>query len=273
MAQITLFESVLKRDRFLIAASLMIMAALSWAYMVYLAWNMRIMDMAEAVPRDVRGMVMTQVMSWSIVDFAMTVVMWVVMMVAMMVPAAVPMVLLFATVNRKRRERQCPFIPTGVFLSGYLLVWWGFAILAALAQWGLHQRALLPSKMDGVPPVFGGVILITAGIFQWTPLKSVCLKHCRTPLDHLVAHWREGRRGALLMGVEHGVFCLGCCWFLMGLMFVAGVMNLVWMAGVAAYILIEKIIPERTWGNIVTWSVGAGMVIWGAWMVLVGQGS
>ena len=272
MQQITPFEAVLRRDRYVIAASLLILAALSWAYMAYLAWHMRVMG--DGISMDViKDVVMTQIMSWSIVDFVMTLLMWVVMMVAMMVPSAAPMVLLFATVNRRRKEQQRPFVPTWVFLAGFLGVWWGFALLATLAQWGLHQGALLSSMMGGVSPVLGGVILIAAGIFQWTPLKHVCLNHCRSPLDHLMAHWRNGSRGALVMGVEHGMFCLGCCCFLMGLMFVAGVMNLVWMAGIAAYILLEKLIPQRTWGNVVTWTVGIGMVIWGARMVLVGQGS
>ena len=226
----------------------------------------------QILTTSVDHMAMVQVQPWNVMDFVMTFVMWVVMMIAMMVPAAAPMILLFATINRKNKERQRPFAPTIVFLSGYLLVWWGFALLVTLAQWGLHQGALLSSMMGGVGPVIGGIILIVAGIFQWTPLKSVCLKHCRTPLDHLMSHWRNGSQGALFMGMEHGLFCLGCCWFLMALMFVSGVMNLLWMAGIAIYVLIEKVIPQCTWGNVVTWAVGGVMVAWGGWMVFGGHG-
>jgi predicted metal-binding membrane protein len=241
---------------------------LSWAYMVYLAWDMKDMDMGSGMSMRAGDVVMTHVMSWSVVDFVMTFLMWVVMMVAMMVPAAGPMVLIFANVNRKRQEQQRPFVPTMVFLSGYLVVWWGFALLATLIQWGLHQASLLSSMMGNITPVLGGTLLIAAGVFQWTPFKYACLKHCRTPIGFMMAHWQEGRRGALGMGMHHGVFCLGCCWFLMGLMFVAGVMNLVWMAGIAAYILLEKVVPQSAWSNVVTWGAGLGMVGWGTWMIL-----
>ena len=122
-------------------------------------------------------MAMVQVMRWSTTDFVLTVVMWAVMMISMMVPAAAPMILLFAT----------------------------------MAQWGLHQAAVLSSMMGSVSPVLGGSLLIAAGIFQWTPLKSACLKHCRSPLDHLISHWRDGAQGAFRMGIEHGMYCLGCC--------------------------------------------------------------
>ena len=113
----------------------------------------------------------------------------------------------------------------------------------------------------------GGALLLTAGIFQWSPLKYVCLSHCRSPLGFLMAEWRDGAGGALRMGLKHGGYCLGCCWLLMGLLFVLGVMNLLWMAGIAAYILVEKVVPPGRWGNWVSWAAGAGMVAWGARML------
>jgi predicted metal-binding membrane protein len=132
----------------------------------------------------------------------------------------------------------------------------GLLLLATLAQWGLHQATLLSSMTGNVTPVVGGLLLMAAGVFQWTPLKYVCLKHCRTPLGYLMTHWREGHWGALIMGTNHGMFRLGCCSFLIALMFVAGVMNLIWMAGIATYILLEKVVPQGAIGNSVTWTAG-----------------
>lgn len=268
MQQITTLEALLKRDRTVIGAGLIAITALAWAYMVYLAWDMKDMEMGSGMAMTTGDLAMTQVMSWSAVDFVMTFVMWAAMMVAMMLPAAAPMILMFATVNGKRQDQGRPFVATTVFLSGYLVVWWGFALVATLAQWGLHQGTLLSSMMGSVTPVLGGILLIAAGAFQWTPLKNVCLKHCRTPVGFMMSHWQEGGRGAFNMGIHHGIFCLGCCWFLMGLMFVAGVMSLVWMAAIAVYILLEKVVPQGAWGNVVTWAAGAGMVGWGGWMIV-----
>ena len=241
--------------------------------MVYLArgmmdMDMSGMDMSASMTMSHGDMAMKQVMSWKVMDFIMTFVMWAVMMVAMMVPAAAPMVLIFANMNRKRIEQKRPFVPTIVFLSGYLVVWWGFALLATFSQWGLHQAALLSSMMGNITPLLGGVILILAGIFQWTPIKNVCLEHCRGPIGFMMAHWRDGRAGTLYMGMHHGLFCLGCCWFLMGLMFVAGVMNLIWMAGIAAFILLEKVVPPNAIGRVVVHGAGLAMVALGVWMIL-----
>src|ERR1700690_3554352 len=166
------------------------------------------------------------------------------MMVAMMIPSAAPMILTFAMVNRKRREQERPFVPTGIFLLGYLAVWTGFSALAAVAQWILHARALLSPMMVSTSPILGGGLLIAAGIFQWTPLKNACLTHCRSPLGFLMTDWREGRWGALFMGLKHGAYCAGCCWILMALLFVAGVMNLWWIAIIAVLVLLEKVAPK-----------------------------
>ena len=291
MASQTTLETVLRRDRSVILAGLIIITALAWIYMVYLAQSMSGMDMSmdmdmdmqmssdmpmkeegmsmnsEAMSMDHDSMAMGMVMSWTAVDFIMTFVMWAVMMVAMMVPAAAPMILIFAGMNRKKAEQQQPYIPTTVFMSGYLIVWWGFALLATVAQWGLHQAALLSSMMGKLTPVIGGIVVIAAGIFQWTPWKNVCLEHCRGPIGFMMAHWRDGLGGTLYMGMHHGLFCLGCCWFLMGLMFVAGVMSLFWMAVIAAFILLEKVVPKGAAGTAVVWGAGIAMLGWGGWMI------
>ena len=238
----------------------MVVASLAWVYLGYLAW-----DMQRGMSAGSMGMAASPARPWGVVDFSLMYFMWAVMMVAMMVPSASPMVLTFAAMNRRLSQQTQPFVPTGVFLSGYLVLWFGFAALAALAQWGLHQGALLSSMMGHATPLVGGALLVLAGLFQWTPFKNACLKHCRTPLGFVMTEWREGYRGALVMGLHHGSLCLGCCWFLMGLMFVAGVMNILWMATVAAYILVEKVLPGGQWiGRI----AGLGLVGWGLWSLV-----
>jgi predicted metal-binding membrane protein len=174
------------------------------------------------------------------------------------------MILTFATVNRKRRERERPFVPTSIFLLGYLSVWTLFSALAATAQWVLHATALLSPMMVSTSPVLGGSLLVIAGLFQWTPFKHACLTHCRSPLSFLMTDWREGRRGAFIMGLKHGAYCTGCCWFLMALLFVAGVMNMWWVAIIAILVLIEKALPKGLWiGKI----AGLALVSWGVWMM------
>ena len=249
-------ESVLKRDRALVLSGVIALVALAWVYMVYLAQSTSGMG---------SGMAMTQLQSWSATDFGLMFLMWAVMMVAMMVPTAAPMILLFATVNRRHREQERPYVPTSVFLSGYVIVWSGFAALATVANWGLHVNSLLSSMMGTSSSAYlGGGLLLAAGIFQWSPLKYVCLSHCRSPLGFLMGEWRDGAGGALRMGLKHGGYCLGCCWVLMGLLFVLGVMNLVWIAALAAFVLMEKVIPR---GQLVSRVTGLLLAGWGAWMV------
>lgn len=235
---------------------LAVLSSLAWAYTAYLAWDMGRMDMEMAMP---------QMQGWGPVEYLLMFVMWAVMMVAMMVPSAAPMVLMFANVNRRRREQERPYVPTGVFLAGYLAVWTAFSLIATLAQGALHEAALLSPMMVSTSPIFGGVLLLAAGIFQWTPLKHACLRHCRSPLSVILSEWREeGARGAFIMGLRHGAYCTGCCWFLMALLFVAGVMNLLWVAAIAGFVLVEKVAPAGHWvgrtGGVVLIVVGALMI-------------
>jgi len=171
-------------------------------------------------------------------------VMWAVMMVAMMLPSAAPMVLAFIGVNHRRQMAARPLVPVGIFLAGYLAVWTAYSAVATLAQWGLHKAALLSPAMAATSPYLNGGLLIAAGIFQWTPLKRMCLKGCRSPLSFLMSEWRDGKAGAFIMGLRHGSYCVGCCWILMALLFVAGVMNLLWVAVIALFVLAEKTVPR-----------------------------
>jgi predicted metal-binding membrane protein len=249
----TPIEAILRRDRAVVLAGVVAISALAWAYTVYLAQGSSNMDMT-----------MAQLQSWSVADFGLMFIMWAVMMTAMMVPSAAPMVLLFATLNRRRREQQRPYVSTGVFLSGYVLIWCGFAAAATLANWGLHVNSLLSSMMGGSTSAYlGGALLMMAGIFQWSTLKSVCLTRCRSPLSFLMSDWREGTGGALRMGVRHGTYCVGCCWVLMGLLFVLGVMNLLWIAVLAGFVLLEKAVAG---GRQVSRGTGVLLFAWGALM-------
>jgi len=190
--------------------------------------------------------------------------MWTEMMVAMMVPTAAPMILTFAMVNRRRREQERPFVPTGIFLLGYLVVWTGFSILATLAQWGLHSAALISHAMVSTSPLFGGILLLAAGVFQWTPLKQRCMIHCRSPLSFFLTEWRDGKAGALWMGLKHGIYCTGCCWALMLLLFLLGVMNIWWIAAITLFVLAEKLLPKSA---ALSRASGLLLALWGLWLV------
>jgi predicted metal-binding membrane protein len=169
--------------------------------------------------------------------------MWAGMMVAMMLPSATPMILTFAAVSRNRRKQQRPYVPVTIFVAGYVAVWSGFSLLAAIAQWFLHRKALLTSGMASQSAIFAGLLLLAAGIFQFTPLKHACLTRCRAPFEFIMTRWREGAGGAFRMGLEHGLFCAGCCWALMGLLFVAGVMNILWIVVLSLLVGLEKLLP------------------------------
>lgn len=231
-------DTVLRRDRAIVGVALLATTLVAWLYLFHLAAVMPGMDMA-----DMPGMAMSRDHAWGVVDVVLLFAMWAVMMIAMMVPAAAPMILTFAMVQRKRHERDRAAVPTVVFLLGYAVVWTAYAAAAALAQWRLHEAALLSAVMASTSARLAGVLLLVAGVFQWTPLKQACLAKCRSPLSFVMNEWREGPAGAFLMGVRHGAYCVACCWALMALLFVAGVMNLVWVAGLAVFVLAERVLP------------------------------
>ena len=175
--------------------------------------------------------------------------------------------MIFGRVREKREVAGRLFAPTGAFVVGYLLVWLGFSFLATIANWSLHTGGLMSSMMGKISPQMGGLLLIAAGVFQWTPLKNACLDHCRSPMSFLMQHWREGSSGAVLMGLHHGIYCLGCCWLLMLLLFVLGVMNLPWVAILTIVVLVEKTVPR---GEILSLSLGVLLIGWGAWLIVSG---
>jgi predicted metal-binding membrane protein len=193
--------------------------------------------------------------------------MWWVMMVGMMLPSAAPMILTFATINRKKRERSQPYVPTTIFALGYLTAWGAFSVFATAAQWGLQQAALLSPMLIANNVYLAGALFVCAGLYQWTPLKHLCLKNCRSPLNYIINSWRNGRRGAFVMGWQHGLYCLGCCWLVMGLLFAIGIMNLVWVATIATFVFLEKLFPR---GEVIARISGVLMTAFGAYLVVTG---
>jgi predicted metal-binding membrane protein len=250
-------ERLVRRDRVVVGVALLVVAAVAWALLLRMGAGMGGMG-AESDP------MMAGMYGWSVHDLFLLFLMWATMMVAMMLPSAAPMILLVATVYRRRREQAGLAGATTIFAAGYLLAWTGFSAIAALCQWGLHQAALLSPAMASRSPLFGGALLLLGGIYQWLPVKSACLTHCRSPLGFLGSEWREGSTGALVMGLRHGLFCLGCCWALMALLFVAGVMNLLWVAAIAGLVLVEKVARA---GPVVGRVAGLTLIAWGAWML------
>jgi predicted metal-binding membrane protein len=248
------------RDRNLIWACVIALIALAWTYLFYLG------SMMSHAARDGAALAeMTAAMSqpWRAADVGFTLVMWIVMMIGMMVPSALPMLLLFAATQRGSGTGRVS-LPVLNFGLGYLAVWTAFSVLATLAQWGLHEAALLSIDMATASPRVGGAILIVAGLYQLTPLKRACLAHCKSPLGFMTTHWRPGNAGALRMGIEHGGYCFGCCWALMCVLFAVGVMNLVWVAALAVLVLIEKVAPL---GNRIAQLAGVAMIATGIAMI------
>ena len=244
-----------RRDRVTIYAALAGVTALSWVYLIRMAADM---DM----PMDMSSMSQAglQIKPWMPADFIYMFLMWAVMMVGMMVPTAIPMTLIYAAIARKAGAQGTPLAPSGIFVSGYIAMWTIFSTGATVAQWGLDQAVLLSPMMVSNSPALGACLLIAAGLYQMTPAKNACLRHCRSPAHFISEHWRRGPGGAFLIGLEHGAFCMGCCWALMGLLFFGGVMNLLWIAGITLFVLLEKVMPFGGQGGRIA---GGAMIICG----------
>lgn len=227
------------RGRLFTLAIVGAITALSWLYLV---------RMNAAMPHSHGGMgqMMMPAMAPGITEqFVAAVIMWSIMMVAMMLPTALPAVMVFDSLSRRRAVDDRTPAPTGLFIAGYLTVWTGYSIMAAAGQVVLTHAALLTPMLKSASHVLSATILLAAGAFQFTTLKERCMTQCRAPLAFFLAEWRDGRIGALVLGLRYGSYCIGCCWALMTVMFVVGAMNLLWMAGLTLLVLLEKVVPAR----------------------------
>jgi predicted metal-binding membrane protein len=234
----TALESALRRDRWLVVATLLLVTTLALGYTYWLATGF-----------DMSAMMSPEYVPWSQGYFLFMLVMWIVMMIGMMTPSVAPTILLYAEFARRSSLRGQVFASAGWFASGYLLAWSAFALAATLLQWWLEKWALVTPMMAGTSRALGGSILIAAGLYQWLPLKQACLSQCRSPLSFIQKHggFRPGASSALRLGLLHGGYCIGCCWALMLLLYVFGVMNLRWIAGLMVFVLLEKLVPRGEW--------------------------
>lgn len=219
----------LRHQRNLILASLLALAAAAWALLIWQGMQ------ANAT------MAMSPTMG---MGAALWLAIWVVMMVAIMFPTAAPMILMFAQVSAGKQQRQQPFVPTWVFVSAYLLVWALVGVLAYAAAIGAERLASQSPWLMANSGRVGGGVLIAAGLYQFSPLKHRCLAKCRSPLGFIMTSWRDGYGGAFRMGLEHGVYCLGCCWLLFVILFPLGMLNVAAMATITLLIFAEKSLPR-----------------------------
>ena len=293
-------EEVLKRDRMVVIGALSLIILTSWVYVLtgagmgMSAFDMSSLSMAlgqnggmtmhgdmpqstgtmspEPAPSGMATGMMSGAMAamatpadWTLGYAVLMFFMWWVMMIAMMLPSAAPMILLHTMVSRKAKAGGSDMIGpwgTACFTLGYLLAWAAFSLIAASLQWAFENANILsPMMLNSTNTLFAGSILIFAGIYQLTPIKQACLKHCRGPISFLTQHWRPGPSGALVMGLHHGAYCLGCCWGLMAILFFGGIMNLYWIIGLALIVLFEKVLPLGRRLSLIT---GGLFLLWGA---------
>jgi predicted metal-binding membrane protein len=261
-------EKTLRRDRLIVVIALTVVIVLSWGYILsgagmgMSAFEMTAMNLSHD---NSLGMAMMIPTKWTMGYVVLMFFMWWIMMIAMMLPSATPMVLLFVLINRKQREKGNPYIPTGIFGLAYLVVWAAFSLVAVVLQASFQHWAWLSPTLMSTSTILGGLILLAAGIYQLTPIKQACLRHCRSPIHFISTHWRAGKMGAFRMGLQHGTYCVGCCWFLMGLLFFSGVMNLYWIVGLAFFVLLEKMVPA---GHLISYTTGFGLMGGGVWLLV-----
>jgi predicted metal-binding membrane protein len=264
------FEAVLRRERAVVIAALAILTALAWMDLAWLADDMAMggMDMSgfRMIPAG-QGLMMPAGAPWQPIEFAYVFAMWAVMMIGMMTPSVAPMILIYARVGKQADMSGQPFAASAWFAAGYLVAWTAFSLAATFAQWALQRAALLTPMMESASNVLGGVMLIAAGVYQWTPVKEACLSYCQAPLTFIMRHggFRREATGALTLGFRHGLYCIGCCWAFMLLLFVGGVMNLLWIAALAMLVLFEKTVP---FGKSVSRVAGVAFIAMGAWLLL-----
>jgi predicted metal-binding membrane protein len=250
----TTFEALLRRDRWLVGSALVVATVLCWAWIVPMA-----RDMYGPMTGSSAWMMVS---AWDATHLILLFAMWTVMMAGMMLPSAAPALLIYGGVIRKSPDGERAAAHVYAFAAGYLVVWTFFSLVATVLQRLLSDALLLTPMMDSRDPLFGGILLVVAGAYQFTPYKRTCLSACRSPVEFLTRHWRRGVAGGFYLGLANGLFCLGCCWALMLLLFVGGVMNLWWIAALTVFVLLEKAAPLGAQGGRLSGILLMGMGLW-----------
>lgn len=255
----------LARERIAVLASLLALIVLAWLYLWLEAARMATMG-AGARPTGPAVMASAMTMQpWAFRSLLLTFLMWSVMMVGMMLPSAAPAIVLYGAAVRRHRQAGSVLPATSFFTAGYLFVWVGFSLAATILQTVFQVGRLLTPALISANTWLSATVLIAAGIYQLLPVKGACLEKCQTPLSFFLFRWRSGKAGAFWMGAEHGLFCVGCCWALMLVLFVTGVMNLLWVALIAGFVIVEKLVPG---GNIIGRIAGVGLALAGGAMIV-----
>jgi predicted metal-binding membrane protein len=262
------FELLFRRDRRIVVGALIVLTVLAWGYLIWLAQNMPMTgtSIPETPGMNMSAALTPMLRAWSASDFTFIFLMWAIMMVGMMTPSATPMILIYARVARQAAQESRPIAATAWFVSGYLLSWSAFSFAAAIAQAALARVAWRTPMMVAASGKVGAIVLIVAGIYQFTPLKYNCLSQCQSPFAFIQANggFRRGMVASIQLGMRHGAYCVGCCWALMALLFVGGVMNILWVAAIAIFVLIEKVTPA---GEAIARVAGAGLALAGIWLL------
>jgi len=261
-------EDLIRKDRWVVGTGLLLICLLCWTYLLSGAGTGMNTSAATTWQFPPPAHAVSAAAGWDIVYWLTAIMMWWVMMIAMMLPSAAPIVLLYARVYRhgqRRGQIDSPYVPTANFLYGYLLAWLGFSVVATTVQWLLEYSGMLDAMMMwSTTSTLSAIFLALAGVYQFSTLKTACLAHCRSPVDFITRRWRSSRSGATIMGIEHGLYCVGCCSLLMALLFVGGVMNLVWIAALASLVLLEKLTPPGRW---ISWGSGALLIATAGYLI------
>ncbi len=276
------------KDRLTVYIGVIIVLAVSWGYIIGMGWNMGTLPFSSSMPMQMDGQMdmgqmdmgmdmqqpslLQSILTWMppmsgewlITDFILLFLMWAVMMIAMMTPSILPMIMLFTTLNSKNKLENKPSANPLNLLFGYLMSWIIFSLVITFPQYGLHKSGLLNPMMEPTHAVLGSLVLIGAGIYQFTPFKDACLSVCQSPLTFMMNNWKEGNLGAFLIGYKHGFYCVGCCWFLMLTLFALGVMNIMWVVILTIFVLFEKLSVKFPYQY--RYFTGIVFVIWGLYL-------
>ncbi len=269
MNEQTFTEKLIAQERILTLIALLFIIMIAWWYLLAGAGTGMNISATTTWQFPQQGSLPLFHQQWTLHYALLMLIMWWVMMIAMMLPSAAPMILLYARVYHQakaKRQITSSRFTIPAFVGGYIIIWLGFSLGAIILQYYLEQLGLIHGMMMWITERhLSAGLLIIAGIYQFSPIKHTCLKQCRSPVEFLSRHWQQDNLGALKMGIHHGIYCLGCCWILMLLLFSGGIMNLVWIAGLAIIVLIEKLLP---FGQVFSRLLGLHLCVFGLWMML-----